>query len=167
MLEAWQTPHGARPNREGIPDSNIQNTSRLEGVKLSGRSLEPISNDRPRGMTVSGSNAVQNSAYRSDIACGPQVVKAIWGLSIGMRSLVLRLRSGFRQRAQTSTFKSRWQPLRINANYFDQSSHFRRLPPGELRIRKDFEGLQPFGVTCLLLERKQDCVLSCFLLSSF
>jgi len=46
-------------------------------AKLSGRSLEPISNDRPRGMTVSGGNAVQNSAYRSGITYGPQVVKAI------------------------------------------------------------------------------------------
>jgi hypothetical protein len=32
--------------------------------QLPGRSLEPVSNERPRGMTVSGGNAVQNSAYR-------------------------------------------------------------------------------------------------------
>src|SRR5438270_13989765 len=41
--------------------------------QLPGRSLEPFSNGRPRGMTVSGGNAVQNSAYRFDITCGPQV----------------------------------------------------------------------------------------------
>jgi len=45
--------------------------------QLPGRSLEPFSNGRPRGMTVSGGNAVQNSAYRFDVTCGPQVVRAI------------------------------------------------------------------------------------------
>jgi hypothetical protein len=53
MLEAGQTPHGARPNREGMEDG----ASRFSCVparraKLPGRSLEPFSNDRPRGMTV-------------------------------------------------------------------------------------------------------------------
>ena len=53
MSEAGQTPHGARPNREGIEDS----ASRLPCVparraKLPGRSLELFSNERPRGMTV-------------------------------------------------------------------------------------------------------------------
>jgi len=52
------------------------------GAKLSGRSLEPFSNERPRGMTVSGGNAVQNSAYRSDITCGPWSAKACQGLSV-------------------------------------------------------------------------------------
>jgi len=50
-----------------------QNASLLEAPKLSGRSLEPSSNGGPRGMTVSGGNAVQNSAYRSGVTCGPQV----------------------------------------------------------------------------------------------
>ena len=74
MLRAWQTPHGARPNRERMEDG----VSRFPCVparcaKLPGRSLEPISNDRPRGMTVSGGNAVQNSAYRPDVFCGPWI----------------------------------------------------------------------------------------------
>jgi hypothetical protein len=53
MHGAWQTPHGARPNREGMEDG----ASRFPCVsarraKLPGRSLESFSNDRPRGMTV-------------------------------------------------------------------------------------------------------------------
>src|SRR5712671_55247 len=53
MLEAGQTPHGARPNREGIEDgaSRSQCVS-ARRAKLPGRSLEPFSNGRPRGMTV-------------------------------------------------------------------------------------------------------------------
>ena len=80
MRDAWQTPHGARPNREGMDDG----ASRFPCVparcaKLPGRSLEPISNDRPRGMTVSGGNAVQNSAYRFDITLRPLRSKTIVG----------------------------------------------------------------------------------------
>jgi hypothetical protein len=53
MGEAWQTPHGARPNREGIEDgaSHFQRVP-ARRAKLPGRSLEPFSNGRPRGMTV-------------------------------------------------------------------------------------------------------------------
>src|SRR5579859_7832161 len=76
MRDAWQTPHGARPNREGVEDgaSRFQRVS-ARNAKLPGRSLEPISNDRPRGMTVSGGNAVQNSAYRFGVTCGPRIRK--------------------------------------------------------------------------------------------
>ena len=57
-------------------DGNIACVS-ARGAKLPGRSLEPFSNGRPRGMTVSGGNAVQNSAYRSGVTCGPQIAKAV------------------------------------------------------------------------------------------
>jgi hypothetical protein len=33
-------------------------------------------------MTVSGGNAVQNSAYRFDVTCGPHHRRRWWGLSI-------------------------------------------------------------------------------------
>jgi hypothetical protein len=70
MERAWQTPHGARPNREGarlgaqasaerVPArcaSGVPSVGLLarDGVlsKPSGRSLEPRSNARPRGMVV-------------------------------------------------------------------------------------------------------------------
>src|SRR5713101_7080733 len=76
MRGAWQTPHGARPNREGcgIWVSNGESRTARAGcegeagasraeplkkrrvparcAKLPGRSLEPSSNGRPRGMTV-------------------------------------------------------------------------------------------------------------------
>src|SRR6478735_4136991 len=70
--------------------------------QLPGRSLEPISNDRPRGMTVSGGNAVQNSAYRFGITCGPQVRKDLRAFIIPGHRLVLRLRSEFRLHAPAS-----------------------------------------------------------------
>jgi len=85
MRDAWQTPHGARPNREGVEDgaSHFQRVS-ARNAKLPGRSLEPISNDRPRGMTVSGGNAVQNSAYRFDITCGPRIRKDLGAFNFAM-----------------------------------------------------------------------------------
>jgi hypothetical protein len=62
MRRAGQTPHGARPNREGFrlrPEAH-----RLGAPQPPGRSLEPHSNVRPRGMTVLPQGR-QNSAYRS------------------------------------------------------------------------------------------------------
>src|SRR5207249_7176376 len=84
MWRAGQTPHGARPNREG-PRVRLR-TCRLGASQPPGRSLEPRSNARPRGMTVlPEQSGRQNSAYRS-------------GCQAFSRK-VLRLRSGFRQRA--------------------------------------------------------------------
>src|SRR5205807_4206320 len=62
MQRAWQTPHGARPNRKG--PGFAWETCRLGASQPSGRSLEPRSNARPRGMTVPPQGG-QNSAYRS------------------------------------------------------------------------------------------------------
>jgi hypothetical protein len=120
MTGAWQTPHGARPNREGTgwPGERKARAGSLEPVarakqakavaellqkascvparraQLPGRSLEPASNGRPRGMTVNGGNAVQNSAYRSSITCGPCARKRMRGLSIHskLRWVLLPLR---------------------------------------------------------------------------
>src|SRR5207253_10322950 len=64
MWRAGQTPHGARPNREG-PRVRLR-TCRLGASQPPGRSLEPHSNARPRGMTVLlEQSGRQNSAYRS------------------------------------------------------------------------------------------------------
>jgi hypothetical protein len=65
MARAGQTPHGARPNREegrGFGRGHVP----ARCVKPSGRSLEPRSNARPRGMAVQREQSRgQNSAYRS------------------------------------------------------------------------------------------------------
>jgi len=50
MQRAGQTPHGARPNREGA--WLRLGACRLGAPQPPGRSLEPRSNARPRGMTV-------------------------------------------------------------------------------------------------------------------
>src|SRR5207245_6000086 len=62
MQRAWQTPHGARPNRKG--PGFAWETCRLGASQPPGRSLELRSNARPRGMTVPPQGG-QNSAYRS------------------------------------------------------------------------------------------------------
>src|SRR5882724_4112260 len=65
MRRARQTPHGARPNREGAEASAL-GACRLGAPQPPGRSLEPRSNARPRGMTVPlEQSGGQNSAYRS------------------------------------------------------------------------------------------------------
>src|SRR5271156_3921841 len=65
MQRAGQTPHGARPNREGTPGFAWENVP-ARRLKPPGRSLEPRSNARPRGMTVLREQSPrQNSAYRS------------------------------------------------------------------------------------------------------
>ena len=65
MQRAGQTPHGARPNREevrGLGRGHVLTRC----VKPSGRSLEPRSDARPRGMAVPREQSCgQNSAYRS------------------------------------------------------------------------------------------------------
>src|SRR5579872_5363363 len=77
MGRAGQTPHGARPNRKEPRPFWRERCcngalARMGGdvparcVKPSGRSLEPRSNARPRGMTVLlEKSGRQNSAYRS------------------------------------------------------------------------------------------------------
>jgi len=67
--------------------------------QLPGRSLEPFSDERPRGMTVSGGNAVQNSAYRSGISCGLQVREDLKAFNFCCERSFALLRSGFRLRA--------------------------------------------------------------------
>src|SRR6202795_2998367 len=62
MRRAGQTPHGARPNREGVQFR--LGACRLGAPQPPGRSLEPRSNAWPRGMTVPPQGG-QNSAYRS------------------------------------------------------------------------------------------------------
>jgi hypothetical protein len=65
MRRAGQTPHGARPNREGVRDFG-SDTCRLGASQPPGRSLEPRSNAWPRGMIVlPEQSGRQNSAYRS------------------------------------------------------------------------------------------------------
>ena len=64
MRRAWQTPHGARPNREEAGDFGLRHVP-ARCVKPPGRSLEPSSNAGPRGMTVlPEQSGRQNSAYR-------------------------------------------------------------------------------------------------------
>jgi len=77
MPRAWQTPHGARPNREGIPPIRARApfvrmlfpewAGRVPARRAQppGRSLELRSNAQPRGMTVLPDLGRQNSAYRS------------------------------------------------------------------------------------------------------
>ena len=65
MQRAGQTPHGARPNREEVWDFGSGHVP-ARCVKPSGRSLEPRSDARPRGMAVQREQSRgQNSAYRS------------------------------------------------------------------------------------------------------
>ena len=65
MPRAGQTPHGARPNREEVRGFGRGHVP-ARCVKPSGRSLEPRSDARPRGMAVPPEQSRgQNSAYRS------------------------------------------------------------------------------------------------------
>jgi len=65
MSRAGQTPHGARPNRKEARGLGREHVP-ARCVKPSGRSLEPGSNARPRGMVVPQQQCCgQNSAYRS------------------------------------------------------------------------------------------------------
>lgn len=52
-------------------------------------------------MTVNGSNAVQNSAHRFDMTCGPYDRKRLWGFQILLERSFALLRSGFRVLAPT------------------------------------------------------------------
>ena len=71
MARAWQTPHGARPNREEVRSFGCRHVP-ARCVKPSGRSLEPGSNARPRGMVVPQQQCCgQNSAYRSGCLKAP------------------------------------------------------------------------------------------------
>src|ERR1700726_2372210 len=65
MQRAGQTPHGARPNREGARNFGFAHAS-ARRVKPPGRSLEPGSDAGPRGMAVPPERSGgQHSAYRS------------------------------------------------------------------------------------------------------
>jgi hypothetical protein len=65
MQRAGQTPHGARPNREGARNFGFAHAP-ARRVKPPGRSLEPGSDAGPRGMAVPPERSGgQNSAYRS------------------------------------------------------------------------------------------------------
>ena len=65
MQRAGQTPHGARPNREGARNFGSAHAP-ARRVKPPGRSLEPRSDAGPRGMAVAPERSGgQNSAYRS------------------------------------------------------------------------------------------------------
>src|SRR5580765_5724475 len=65
MSRAGQTPHGARPNREEVRGFGCGHVP-ARCVEPSGRSLEPRSDARPRGMVVPQEQSRgQNSAYRS------------------------------------------------------------------------------------------------------
>src|SRR5258707_9265791 len=64
MQRAGQTPHGARPNREGARNFGFAHAP-ARRVKPPGRSLEPGSDAGPRGMAVPPERSGgQNSAYR-------------------------------------------------------------------------------------------------------
>src|SRR5258708_7152604 len=56
MRGAGQTPHGARPNREGIL-AEMPECVLARCAKLPGRSLEPSSDGGPRGMTVTAATS--------------------------------------------------------------------------------------------------------------
>src|SRR5580704_17658075 len=81
MQRAGQTPHGARPNREGLGfgvKASAGGTCRLGASQPPGRSLEPRSNAWPRGMTVlREQSGRQNSAYRSGCHKVPRIVSIV------------------------------------------------------------------------------------------
>src|SRR5262245_31580407 len=71
MRTAWQTPPGARPNRNG-DSGKVRLGENLRGAVepcRSGRLLEATRKRRPRGMAVTypsaSCGALQNPAYRS------------------------------------------------------------------------------------------------------
>ena len=81
MQRAGQTPHGARPNREGT--RLRPGACRLGAPQPPGRSLEPRSNARPRGMAVP-QQCGQNSAYR------PSCHKLFFSITCKAKKLVAR-----------------------------------------------------------------------------
>jgi len=120
MRRAGQTPHGARPNREGI--RRKLEACRLGAPQPPGRSLELRSNAWPRGMTVPSQDG-QNSAYRS--GCHK--------LCSGERSL------GF-ARDFGSGLPLRSRPL--SASTYRSGCHLYRLL-GILRFAQDFGSALP------------------------
>src|ERR1700730_5340198 len=80
MQRAGQTPHGARPNREGARNFGSAHAP-ARRVKPPGRSLEPGSDAGPRGMAVPPERSGgQNSAYRSGchkLLCFPLFASSI------------------------------------------------------------------------------------------
>ena len=84
MERAGQTPHGARPNRKEAWFGAQASARRVPArrAKPSGRSLEPRSNARPRGMAVlPEQSGGQNSAYRSGCFLKPSLVVRRWSLA--------------------------------------------------------------------------------------
>src|SRR5581483_1576182 len=79
MLRAGQTPHGARPNREG--SAACGGASQHGAPELPGRSLmSACSNAPPRGMIVVFGLRFgqQNSAYRFSRFMGPSASEMKW-----------------------------------------------------------------------------------------
>ncbi|SRR5581483_2560775 len=75
MHEARQTPHGARPNREGVAPHGACAPARR--AKPSGRSLEPCSNAWPRGMTVTAATPYRIRLISPMSLAGPHVRKNV------------------------------------------------------------------------------------------
>src|SRR5436853_2388885 len=73
MHEARQTPHGARPNREGVAPQGACVPARR--AKPPGRSLEPCSNEWPRGMTVAAATPYRIRLTDLISLAGPRVRK--------------------------------------------------------------------------------------------
>src|SRR5436305_4343737 len=80
MHEARQTPHGARPNREGVAPQGACASARR--AKPSGRSLEPCSNAWPRGMTVTAATPYKIRLTGLMFACRSSCSKECEDLSI-------------------------------------------------------------------------------------
>ena len=107
MQRAGQTPHGARPNREG-PGFGVKaspgRTCRLGASQPPGRSLEPRSNAWPRGMTVlREQSSRQNSAYRS--GCHKFLFSVTYRTPHPMVSAVKNIGS----QPTSTAFRSPWQ----------------------------------------------------------
>ena len=99
MQLAGQTPHGARPNREGAPA--CRDAHRLGAPQPPGRPLELRSNARPRGMAVLRVRGHRSRASARDRASHLQTE---FGLQVRLPTFYLqvpRLRSGFRRAART------------------------------------------------------------------
>src|SRR5882724_9041623 len=102
MHGAGQTPHGARPNREEIPAA-MPECVPARDAKLPGRSLEPSSDVRPRGMTVTAATPYKIRLIGPMLLVAPAFGNERGGFQLLRRdSLGPSLRSGFRQRAPAS-----------------------------------------------------------------
>ena len=83
MRRAGQTPHGARPNREGFPGKLRfrRRACRLGAPQPPGRSLEPRSNAWPRGMTVLPETADRIRLTGPAATIYPSIFAMLWGFA--------------------------------------------------------------------------------------